>query len=104
PHVVPARQNLRLVLGQVRLHGEVRFWQIDRRFEVEMHSVRFSQMIESFHYRSADLCRPSATLECRGHAPWEYGKERFQARNCGTIFDIWRVECIQRQAGGIVRS
>jgi hypothetical protein len=94
PHVVPPRQNFRFVLGQVGLHGKVRFRQIDSGFEVERHSVRFSQMIESFHYREAKVARLLAMTERPGHDPKEYGKERIRTRNCGTIFDNERIGCI----------
>src|SRR6266566_8729143 len=54
PHLLPALEDFRLVLGQVGLHGEGSLRQIDGRFQLERHSVGASQMIESFHYRERD--------------------------------------------------
>src|SRR6202023_4168585 len=54
PHLLPALEDFRLVLGQVGLHGEGSLGQIDGRFQLERHSVGVSQMIESFHYRERD--------------------------------------------------
>src|ERR1700674_1392573 len=54
PHLLPALEDLRLVLGQVGLHGEGGLRQIDGRFQLERHSVGVSQMIESLHYREPD--------------------------------------------------
>ena len=49
-HLLPAGEHFGLVLGQVGLHWEGGFRQIDGSFQVERHSVGLSQMIESFHY------------------------------------------------------
>ena len=52
PHLLPALQHFRLVLGKVRLHGEGGFRQVDSLLQVvEGHSSRVSQMYESFYYR-----------------------------------------------------
>ena len=34
PHLLPCSQLLRLALGQLRLHGEIGFWKIQRVFQV----------------------------------------------------------------------
>src|SRR5579864_679302 len=52
-HLLPAFEHFWLVLGQVGLHGEGGFGQVDGRFEFQGHLSHISQMIESFHYRWA---------------------------------------------------
>ena len=39
PHLLPAFQGFGLILGQVGLHGEGGFRQIDRHLQIEWHSV-----------------------------------------------------------------
>src|SRR5207244_13287472 len=50
-HLLPAGQQFGLVLRQIGLHGEGGLGQIDSGFQVERHSLAFSQMIDFFHYR-----------------------------------------------------
>ena len=49
--LLPVLEHFGLVLGQVGLHGEGGFGQIDGGFQFKRHSGASSQMIESFHYR-----------------------------------------------------
>ena len=57
-HFLPASQGFRLILGQVSLHGEAGLRQIDGGFQLQRHSVDFSQMIDFFHYRERENERP----------------------------------------------
>src|SRR3954470_24798742 len=59
PHLLPASQGFRLILRQVGLHGKVGLRQIDGGFQVQRHSVGFSQMIDFFHYREGANERPT---------------------------------------------
>ena len=58
PHLLPASQSLGLILGQVGLHGKGGLWQVDGGFQVQRHSVGFSQMVDFFHYRERANERP----------------------------------------------
>src|SRR3954451_9669334 len=59
PHLLPASQGFRLILRQVGLHGKLGLRQIDGGFQVQRHSVGFSQMIDFFHYREGANERPT---------------------------------------------
>ncbi len=67
-HLLPAGQRFGLVLGQVGLHGKVGLGQIDGGFQVQRHSVDFSQMIDFFHYREQADERPFTTRARPGMA------------------------------------
>jgi hypothetical protein len=67
PHLLPAFQHFRLVLGKVRLHREGGFRQVDSLLQVvEGHSSSVSQMYESLHYREQgrDTSMRGQILDC----------------------------------------
>ncbi len=53
PLVLPASEHLRLVLRQIRLHGEVGLGQVQRGFQVERHSLGLPHLVHGVEKRYA---------------------------------------------------
>src|ERR1700691_1620234 len=113
PRLLPAGQYFRLVLGQVRLHGEGGLRQIDGGFQFERHPVWFSQMIESPHYRERRrerLCAARCGLRARNQAVdwqlpprtlrlYEFGIHYVKRDRRGTILVAASVGKLNRPVG-----
>ena len=92
PHLFPTGQYLGLVLRQVGLHRECGFRQIDSGFQIERHSLVFSQMIDFPHYREREEQRPLGHAKRRKYRPQRHCestiasvKKRVQFSSKGTF-------------------